>query len=164
MRRSIAALLAAALLSVVAAGSAAAQPPAQPPVNIGQGLVNVQIGDVTILAPISLAVNLCDVNAAVLVGQFIDDGEATCEATAESIASPGASGNGGNVNIGQGLVNVQIGDITILAPISVAANICDVNVAILVGQFIDGGDATCEATAESIASPGNGGGGGGGGG
>ena len=159
MRRSIAALLAAALLSVVAAGSAAAQPP----VNIGGGLVNVQIGDVTILAPISLAVNLCDVNAAVLVGQFRDDGDATCVATPESIASPGASGNGGNVNIGHGLVNVQIGDITILAPISVAANICDVNVAILVGQFLDDGDAECEATAESIASPGNSGGGGGGG-
>lgn len=45
---------------------------------------------------------------------------------------------------------------------SVAANVCDVNAAILVGQFEDAGDAMCTATAESIASPGTEGGGGGG--
>ena len=65
---------------------------------------------------------------------------------------------------GDSLVNVQIGDITALVPIGVAANLCDVNANILAQQERAGG-ARCEATATSTATPGpgndnNGGGGG----
>lgn len=124
----------------------------------GDSLVNVQIGDVTVLAPISLAANLCDVNVNVLARQERDGG-ATCRATAESIASTGkgkgkGKGPGGGNTAGDSLVNVQIEDITVLAPISVAADLCDVNANVLARQVRDGG-ATCRATAESIASKGN---------
>ena len=56
------------------------------------------------------------------------------------------------------LVNVVIGDVTVQVPIGVAANICDVNAAVLANQ-VDNGDATCTATAESVASNGPGRGG-----
>jgi hypothetical protein len=159
LRRFIAAVFAATLMSAMAAAPASAQ------IFQGPGLVNVAIEDVTVQVPLSVAANLCDINAAVLVGQFIDDGDATCTATAESMATRGPSGGGGGgIAQGPGLVNVAISDLTVQVPISVAANICDVNAAILVGQFADGGDATCTATAESLASRGPSGGGGGGGG
>jgi hypothetical protein len=156
MKRLFAAVFAAALLSAMGAAPASAQ------IVQGPALVNVAISDVTVQVPISVAANLCDINAAVLVGDFADDGSATCEATAESIATPGPGDGGGDNGIAQGpaLVNVAISDLTVQVPISVAANVCDVNAAILVGDFRDDGDADCTATAESIATPGPGGGGG----
>ncbi|HET9544368.1 MAG TPA: hypothetical protein VFO88_02200 [Gaiellaceae bacterium] len=138
-------------VSVVAAfgftGTAAAQVP--PGNQAGDSLVNVQVGDITILAPISVAAALCDVNVNVLAQQ-LDAGDATCEATAESVATPGTGGNGGGNEAGDSLVNVQIGDITALIPISVAAAICDVNVNVLARQ-LRLGEATCEATGTSNA-------------
>jgi hypothetical protein len=61
-------------------------PPSTPVVQLG--LVNVAIGDVTVQVPIAAALNLCDVNLAVLVGDSFDDGDATCDA----VAGAGASG------------------------------------------------------------------------
>ena len=60
-----------------------------------------------------------------------------------------------------GLVNVNIEDNTIQLPIALAANVCDVTVAILVADLRDDGEATCEATAVSVATAEPGGGGGG---
>jgi hypothetical protein len=40
--------------------------------------------------------------------QFRDTGDAECEATADSLASPGSHAHQGGVNVGQGLVNVQL--------------------------------------------------------
>jgi hypothetical protein len=47
-------------------------------------------------------------------------------------------------------VNVQIGDITALIPIAVAANVCDVSVNVLARQLALG-DAECDAVATSTA-------------
>jgi hypothetical protein len=47
----------------------------------------VIIGDVTAQVPIAAALNVCDVNLAILVGDFFDDGNATCTADADSGAS-----------------------------------------------------------------------------
>jgi hypothetical protein len=145
-----------AVASTLALGAAAPAHADPPPVNIGQGLVNVQIAGTTVDVdvPISVAANICDVNAAVLVGQFRDTGDAECDATATSLASPGTHTHQGGVNVGQGLVNVQLAGTTIdiAVPVSVAANLCDINAAVLVGQFHDAGAATCEATADSLAS------------
>ncbi len=73
---------------IVAAAVASAS--AQPRQN---GLVDVNIEDVTVQAPISGAANLCDISVAALVGQFNDTGDAECTATAESIATNGVGGN-----------------------------------------------------------------------
>jgi hypothetical protein len=132
--------LAGAALAVALVGPVAAANRA------GDSLVNVQISDVTIAVPISVAANICDVNVNVLAEQ-LDAGDATCTATAESIATPGGGGTGGN-QAGDSLVNVQVDDLTVLLPIAVAANVCDVNVNVLATQ-LRLGEAACEAAANS---------------
>jgi hypothetical protein len=117
------------------------------------GLVNVNVEGVDVLVPISVAANLCDVNVAALARQEREEG-AECDATAESLASPGPS-QGGDGAQQEGLVNVNIQDVEVLVPVSVAANLCNANVALLAEQVREGG-ATCTATAESLASPGPG--------
>ena len=58
------------------------------------------------------------------------------------------------------LVDVTIGDVTVQLPIGLAANVCDINAAVLVAAIADTGSAECTATAESIATNGPGQGGG----
>lgn len=62
-----------------------------------------------------------------------------------------------------GLVNVNIEDNVVQLPVALAANVCDVNVAVLVADLRDDGSADCNAAADSsaeAAAPGTGGGGG----
>ena len=141
MRKFIATLVTMSLFAIGAAGSASAQN------NAGHSLVNVQISDVTVLVPIAIAANLCDINVNILALQ-VDDGDTTCEATAESFASPGpGGGNGGGGNqAGNSLVNVQLDDILVMVPIAIAANLCDANVNALAVQLRTG-DAYCDASA-----------------
>jgi hypothetical protein len=127
-----------------------------------EGLVNIIVSDVTIQVPVSVAANLCDINVAILATQERFGG-AECDADAESTASAGpGDGNGtpGEGGIEQdGLVNVIITDVIAQVPISVAANICDVNVGVLARQ-LRVGETTCRADAVSVARvPGQGGGG-----
>ena len=144
MRKTLCALL-VSITVLAGTATASAQNTA------GDSLVNVQIGDVTILVPVAVAANLCDLSVNVLARQ-LEAGDTTCVATAESIATPGnggGNGNGGNT-AGNSLVNVQIGDITAKLPIAVAANVCDVDVNVLAAQLAVG-DATCVADADSTA-------------
>jgi hypothetical protein len=56
-----------------------------------------------------------------------------------------------------GLINITLVDVlndnqvNVQVPIGIAANVCDVNAAILLAAVRDTGSATCEATARSIA-------------
>jgi hypothetical protein len=50
----------------------------------------------------------------------------------------------------EGLVNVALEDIVVQVPVGVAANICDVNVAVLVNDLRDDA-AMCDATADPTA-------------
>jgi len=58
------------------------------------------------------------------------------------------------------LVNVVLVDtlnnLTIQVPIGVAANLCDINAAVLAAQVVDTGTATCDADNDTIASRGPG--------
>jgi hypothetical protein len=143
-RARLAALAAAGALSAGCAGVATAAPQQS-------GLVNVNISDVTAQVPVGVAANLCDVNAAVLA-QELKNGGADCDATADSIATRGPGG-GGNPPDQEGLVNVNISDVTVQVPVSVAANLCDINVAVL-SRLVKNGGATCTATADTIANRG----------
>ena len=127
-------------LSATASALAANQP----------GLVNVNVEGNTIQLPIALAANVCDVTVAVLVADLRDDGEATCNAAATSVATAPAGGGGGNTNQ-TGLVNVNVSGNTVQVPLAVALNICDVDLAVLVAQYLDTGTATCDANARSRA-------------
>ena len=143
--------------SMLAAAVAASMCIAAAPASAQQqeGLVNVAVTDVTVQVPVSVAANICDVNVAVLATQERVGG-ATCDATAESEASAGpgngngAPGEGGIVQ--DGLVNVALDDVVAQIPISVAANICDVNVGVL-AQQLRLGEATCQADGVSISRP-----------
>jgi hypothetical protein len=42
-----------------------------------------------------------------------------------------------------GLVNVSVGNVAVVAPIQVAANVCDVDVIVLASQVADLGSTTC---------------------
>jgi len=140
VRRILLAGLLAGSLTAGVAAPAAAQPQ--------RGLVNIDVSGVTIQLPIALAANVCDVNVAVLVDD-LQDGAAACDAIADAdaitVAEPGTGGGPQ-----EGLVNVRISDVLVQVPVAVAANICDVNVAVLVG-LIDDDAASCEADASSHA-------------
>lgn len=143
IRARLSVLVAAAALSLAVAGTAQAQ-------SQQDGLVNVIISDVTVQVPISVAANICDTNVAVL-SDVAEQGGTACEAESGSTATWG-QGGGGNGNAKQeGLVNVIVDDVTIQAPISVAANLCDTTVAVL-SQTRERGRTQCTADATSLAS------------
>jgi len=145
-------LVIAAIVATAAFGASAVPASAQ---NTQEGLVNVAIEDVIVQVPVAVAANICDVNVAVLAE--VQDDAAACEATAESTATAGPNANGPPTRQ-EGLVNVLVDDVLVQVPIAVAANVCDVNVAVL-AQIDDEAEA-CEATADAAAQPGSGGGGG----
>ena len=114
-----------------------------------RGLVNVNLEDVTFQVPVGAAANICDVNAAVLATLLVD-GLASCDAEADSDAiavspAPGRSPRQ------EGLVNLNVDGVTVQVPVAVAANLCDVDVAILTSALLDG-PTTCEAAADSTAT------------
>lgn len=113
-----------------------------------EGLVNVNVSDVTVQLPIAVAANVCDVNVNVLARQ-LRTGGAECDSSAESGATVEWPGNDNGAEQ-EGLVNVNISDIVVQAPIGIAANICDVNANVLAEQVRLGG-AECDAEVLSMA-------------
>jgi hypothetical protein len=116
------------------------------------GLVNIIIANNVVQVPIGIAANVCDVNVAVLVADFLDEA-APCRADATSTAevfveSPDGTGEPGDQT---GLINLIISGNTVQIPVAAALNVCDVNVAVLVDLFDDDA-ATCEARARGRAS------------
>jgi hypothetical protein len=112
-----------------------------------EGLVNVNLEGIDIGVPISVAANICDLDVNVLA-EAAQLGQTACVADAESDAVFGP-GSGGNTRQ-DGLVNVNVSDVTVLVPVSVAANICDVAVNVLARQG-EAGNRTCTAVADSQA-------------
>jgi hypothetical protein len=150
MKRNVARTLCVVVAGVMAfavAGPASAQ-------NQQKGLVNVAVEDVIVQVPVAVAANVCDVNVAVLAE--VADDAAACEATADSMATAGPSGHHSTRQ--SGLVNVLVDDVLVQVPVALAANICDVNVAVL--SRLDDDAEACDATADAAAHRGSGPGGG----
>ena len=139
---------AAALMTFGGGAAATAIPAAAQPVT-QEGLVNVAVTDVGVQVPISVAANVCDVNVAVLVDQVLD-APADCESDAGSESNITFADTGGPTNQ-QGLINVLLSDVFVQVPIGIAANVCDVNVGVLVGDLRDG-VASCESDAVSVTT------------
>ena len=144
MRKGFLVLLTAALMAVslmVTPASAARQ----------SGLVNINLEDNVVQVPVALAANICDLEVAVLVGTLIDTGEAECnaEALSEATVTPRDGGNGSTRQ--DGLINVNLENNTVQIPIAAAANVCDVDVAILVGLILEDGATQCDAGAGADA-------------
>ena len=154
--------VAVATLAVVGASPASAQ------TNNQSGLVNVNVQNLALQIPVSVAVpvgvaaNVCGVNANVLATQ-LPSGPVSCTATSDSTAlntavaeaMTGTGGRGGS-NAQSGLVNVNLQDIAIQVPVSVAvpvgvaANVCGVNANVL-AQQAQTGSASCTANSSSQA-------------
>ena len=121
---------------------------ADAPTSVDQdGLVNLNLTGVTVQLPVALAANLCDVTVAVLVEE-LNDGSAPCDASSNADAVVETQ-DGGPVEQA-GLVNVNVTDVVVQAPIAIAANVCDVTVAILVERLADAA-SPCDATAAAEA-------------
>jgi hypothetical protein len=117
------------------------------------GLINVNVEDLILQLPIAAAANVCDVDVVVLATEILlnDATPCTADAGAEGITDAPTGGSGGPPTRQEGLVNVNVEDNTILVPIAIAANVCDVTVAILATDLEDG-SATCDAFATSDAT------------
>ena len=147
IRRTVASLASVAALGVggvALASPAAAAPPTQ------SGLVNVNVSDLVVQIPIAIAANICDVNVAVLVGDLIDDA-AACNAAASPDANADITRPAGGPPNQEGLVNVNVSEIAIQAPIGVVANVCDVNVAVLANLVADD-SAPCTGSADPTST------------
>jgi len=143
MRRALACLFAVLTLGI-GASTASAQ-------TTQNGLVNINLEDVTVQVPIGVAANVCDVNVA-LLATLVDAGETTaCTAVADSTAGNVTVGAPDGTTTQNGLINVNLSNVTIQVPIAAAVNICDVNAAIL-AVLIDVDDAECDAQAGSHAN------------
>jgi hypothetical protein len=158
MRKLILAPVLAVALALGAPSVAMAAP------NDQSGLVNVNLQGLSLAIPVSVAVpigvaaNVCDVSVLSLQEQT---GDITCTATNNSLALSRAIGlamtdqnGGGSSNHQSGLVNVNVQDLALAVPVSVAipvgvaANVCDVSVLSLQEQT---GPMTCDATNTSTA-------------
>jgi hypothetical protein len=161
IRAAVAALACALALLVGTATGVGAQR------NNQGGLVNVNLQDLQLVIPVSVAVpigiaaNVCDVNVATIREQ---GGRCTAEnnsfALSRAIADAaldgrgGGGGGGGSRNNQNGLVNVNVQDLQLVAPVSVAlpigvaANVCDVNVLTIREQ---GGRCDAENTSTALS-------------
>jgi hypothetical protein len=160
IRATVAALACAVALLVGTAGPAVAQD------NQQNGLINVNLQDVAVQVPVSVAVpisvaaNVCDVS--ILSLRLSGDTTCTAEsssmalsrAVADAVLGTDTPGNGGGPqNEQSGLINVNVQEVavqipaSVALPISAAANVCGVSVA----SLRESGDTTCEATSTSNA-------------
>ena len=155
------------------------------------GLVNVQVGDVTILENVAVAAavaavaNICPSvnvsNIAALANEVDQRGGssgAICRGTADAATGPvrikdngngggNCGGNGGgNQQDADGLVNVQVGDVTLLENVAIGlaaaavANLCPTlnvsNLAVLANEIDQQGgksDALCKGDAGAATGP-----------
>lgn len=147
-RRFLATLLTVATIPLLVATSGSAQRQS--------GLVNINVSDNTIQVPIGIAANICDVKVIVLSSLIADLGEAECTAISRSVADATVTpGQGGGAASQDGLVNVNLENNVIQVPIAAAANICDVDVAILASAILFDDATACRARAgaEGIVTP-----------
>jgi hypothetical protein len=139
--RVVMSMIAALVVSLALAAPASAQ-------TSQEGLVNVNLQGIDIAVPVAVAANICDVEVNALA-DVIGTGDTACTADAESGAVFGPGGTGNTQQ--SGLVNVNVEDVTVLVPVAIAANICDVSVNVL-ARSRDRGQTTCDAVAQSDAA------------
>jgi hypothetical protein len=111
------------------------------------GLVNINVEDNIVQVPVAVAANVCNIDVAVLVGFLADTGSTTCTAMADSGAMVTARPNNSGSTRQNGLINVNLEDNIVQIPIAAAANICDVTVAVLVGEILTNDATQCDAGA-----------------
>ncbi|HET9953647.1 MAG TPA: hypothetical protein VFQ61_04045 [Polyangiaceae bacterium] len=112
-----------------------------------EGLVNVNIEDVTVQIPIAAAANICDLNVLVLAQQLLTGG-GVCKAGAITLAQDNDGSGGGATQ--DGLINVNLSNVDAQVPITIAANICGVAVDVL-STALGSGPVDCNAYGKNAA-------------
>jgi hypothetical protein len=146
-RKLLIPLLAATMLVATSATPvASAQPPQQ------SGLINVNLEDITVQVPVSVAANICGLNVAAIAVNTAQGNIVQCTADSMAGADATASRDAGPGTTQEGLVNVNVEDVTVQIPVALAANVCGANVAILAVGVLPGNDVECDARARGIAN------------
>lgn len=141
VRRIVAVAMTTATAAAMAAGPAAAQPQS--------GLVNVDIANNTVQVPISVAANVCGVQAGVLAtGLASAPYQCTSSSSGTATVTPSTGTGGGGPQ--QGLVNLAITGNTIQVPVGLAANLCQIQAGVLASEMVQGA-GTCKATSGGSA-------------
>lgn len=144
MRRTLTTTAGAAASAALGLGLLAGPASAQPQ---QEGLVNVNVSDVTVQVPVGIAANVCDLTVAALAEVIDEAGACSAVATAdaENRNRPGGSPQQ------DGLVNVNISDVVVQIPVGVAANVCDTTVAALAQLQDDARECEAVSTVDAEA-------------
>lgn len=172
LKRALAAIVTASMFSLAGVSPSAAENNSQQ-----TGLVNVSLGDVSLLNNVNLAVaanvaaTVCNVTVpvAVLAQQVVGQGgDFTCATDAGPLTidqalngpSGGSPNAGGNHSHQTGLVNISLGDVNILNNVNaavganVAVTACNliIPIAVLAEQIVaQGGNFTCTTSSGPLA-------------
>jgi hypothetical protein len=112
------------------------------------GLVNINVSDNTVQVPIGIAANVCGVDVIAIASGIAAGDDVVCTALASSEATVTES-DGGGAATQEGLINVNIQGNDVQVPIAAAANICGVDVFVLVSNALLLDDTDCDARANS---------------
>jgi uncharacterized membrane protein len=112
-----------------------------------EGLVNLNIDDVTVQIPVTVAANICGVSVDVLTSGILN-GPVDCQAGTIALANDDDPPS--DPPDQSGLINVNITNVDVQAPIAVAANVCGVSVDVLTGLLLQG-PVDCNAFGRSAA-------------
>ena len=145
MRRIFACSFAALTLALGAGVSTAGAQTTQ------NGLVNVNVSDVTVQIPIAVAANVCGLQVGALAVNLVQTGQATCDSSAFSTAGTVTPAPTGGPTTQTGLVNVNVSGVTVQLPVMLAANVCGVQLAALAVDVLQDGTAMCTAQGNASA-------------
>ena len=112
-----------------------------------EGLVNINIDDVTVQIPLSVAANICGVAVDVLASGIV---RAPVDCQAGTIALADDDDGSAEPPDQNGLINVNITNVDVQVPIDVAANVCGVSISALSGLLLQG-PVDCQAFGRSAA-------------
>jgi hypothetical protein len=120
-----------------------------------EGLVNVNVEGVAVQVPVGIAAQVCGVDANVLADQFVGTENVVCDIDQQTAAQHniGPQGQGGGQGGGQqeGLVNVNVEDVTVQVPIGVAAQVCGIDANVIAEQFVGSENVVCDIDQETAA-------------
>lgn len=118
------------------------------------GLVNVSVDGNNVQVPVGIAAQVCGLDVNALAADFVGTEQVACDIDAETAAEHNIGGqHGGGQNQGQqkGLVNVSIDGNNVQVPVSIAAQVCGVEVNVLARDFAGTDEVACEIDQETAA-------------
>jgi len=114
-----------------------------------EGLVNLNVDNVTVQIPVAVAADICGVSVDVLANGIVQ-GPVDCDSGAIALADD--DGEPSDPVDQDGLINVNITNVDVQVPVTVAANVCGLTVNVLAAALL-AGPVTCDANGSATVSP-----------